>query len=834
MKMRSSFAPLFAPLLTPLWFAAAVLAQQPGADVAEPDSDLLCQQLCEAQARGAFQIADAIDRLAGRNEAVARTAAAIVRHLWVELPEAFFAGLDDEPVAARRFLEELARAPRLAAAEWVVKQAQERPKRSVEHRLLAIAARPEPMTPEESQLLLQALREHQTGDGFYFAAARLPEQVADRLLGRLHQGLLQGDILVAEAMPLLDRLSMRGTRSLLGLAVSLPEAAARQLLRHVYEVRPELVQERVAAAFDRDGALEALWLEFGRKLLDRPERVARVVAVMVNAESEEVREQAFDLLLNEGVLQGEALANAVAGASDGRIRRILAGTVNTLPSSFVAEWLQSSPEVSADMARALAMRSELAPEVQQQLLAILDGLGAADQQTPLYALTALVHAGDADALQKVWPLLLGSVAWRDLLNRLAQRTEPFVYEVLLAGTQAALLVEPLADPRREAERQQQLDALRLLLVARGDRRELETLLLHAPNREASFIRKCRQYAVSLTAPQAESLMETAFASEDPDVASELLEWVVVAQPELAQRRLWQFYQEPPAGDAAEELLAIAMRLLVSGSHREQLLQQLRDAIAAGPLSEQLSSLPYEALNSMAEPLHETDVQLCAELLLRLPISDGEGELRRVARWPDGTVGFPLVAAIGNRLRTCDALVAEQVFAELVASLLTDARRSNISKQRLKVFWRSLASRPDLQRGLGRITASLWGSSEVGVEDPESAITNGAAVFLQALASEHDQQFGEAERRYQQAVRELLLLPAMRGEARWLLGDRDAMHGNDPLAALSAAPYRMRLLAAQSAQDAAAIAAASDLVREFAGHDRETLATLSTNPVESGR
>ena len=75
---------------------------------------------------------------------------------------------------------------------------------------------------------------------------------------------------------------------------------------------------------------------------------------------------------------------------------------------------------------------------------------------------------------------------------------------------------------------------------------------------------------------------------------------------------------------------------------------------------------------------------------------------------------------------------------------------------------------------------------------------------------------------------------MRGEARWLLGDRDPLGGDDPFAALAASPYRMRLLAAKQSGDVGAIAQASLLVREFAGHDCETLVTLNANPPETGR
>src|SRR5690606_1253935 len=122
----------------------------------------------------------------------------------------------------------------------------------------------------------------------------------------------------------------------------------------------------------------------------------------------------------------------------------------------------------------------------------------------------------------------------------------------------------------------------------------------APGRSASFVRKCRQYADKLTVVQAQALLDAAFdphgpAAEDPDVAYELLEWAALAQPELAQERLWQFWKEPQDVVAFEEWSELALRLLVTGAKRESLLAQLHEAIANGPLPDRLSSLPYEAL-----------------------------------------------------------------------------------------------------------------------------------------------------------------------------------------------------------------------------------------------
>lgn len=780
------------------------------------------EALCDAQNRGELTVAQALRAMASRSHFVGSCAAGIVRHEWEVLPPELFRGLDDSPLAAERFLEELVIAPRPAAAAWVATQTTEKRERSIDHRLLALAARHQPLNKDEAKLVLEAAKKGQFGDGFYFASAIVPPQVADRMIGPIHAGLSQKVLEVGRLGPLLDRLSVRGTRSLLGLAVTLPPEVARSLLRHVYESQPELVQKRVASALDGKIPLDPMWLEFGRKLLTTKERIDRVVAVLVESDDPQARRLAFDLLLSEGALEQRSLAAMRDTGSERDIRRLIGRAVNQLPTSFVIDWLEGSPEVSDEMARALATRRVLEPEIQKKLLEMLDGLGAADSHTPLHAVTALVHGGSAESLKAIWPLVMGSTSWRDLLYRVGQRKEPFTYELMLA--------EITATDRNDDEeelRQQKLDMLRLLLVARGDRRELDTLVKNAPKRRGIFVRRCRHYADKLTAEQANSLFDAALRHEDPEIGAELLEWAVATQTEeqaqaMIAKRLLSLWTDPPDLEMVEILQDTAMRLLAAGPRRDQLLAELRAASTTGPLPYKLKSLPYELLNTMPQPLSEESVELCAELLLQLPLEDQKGEQKKVRRWPDGTSGFPLVAAIANRLRGVNLGIADQVFEGLVDELVDDPRRANLSRQRLKVFWRTMAFETDLQHLLGRITSRLWRFKAEGDDD---AIGEAPAMWFQARHFEHLDDFVKAEQFYRSAGRQLWRLPSTRGEARWLLGERNPGAGKDPLAALAAAPYRMQLLAAKAKGDEDAASKASALLREFAGHDRATLDTL---------
>ena len=802
-------------------------AASPAAGQAPQGLAASSRTLCGAQDEGELRVSDVVEALAGEDAFVASTAAAIVRHEWRDLPGEFFAALNKSPVAARRFLEELVIAPRPSAAAWAALQMQPGQQRSLSHRLMALVARRQPVTKVEAQLLLEAARAGELGDGYYQAAALLSEKVANSLIGRIHQGLAQGDLVVGDLGPLLDRLSPRGTRSLLGLAVTLPPDTSRRLLRQIYESRPSQVQDRVAASLDGKIPLDPLWLEFGQGLLSGKARVDRVVDLLVATDSASVRERAFDLLLSEGCLDQRALLAIKESGSERDIRRLIGRGSNQLPSRFVLDLLEASPEVSEVMARALATRKPLEPEIQRHLLQMLDGLGSADSHTPLHAVTAIVHGGDAESLNAVWPLVKGSFAWRDLFYRMGRRTEPYVYELMLAelsrhadpGTQA--VSEPLDS--------EQLDMLRLLLVARGDRRELDQLIANAPKRRANFVRRCRQYAGALEAAQANALIDAAVRCADAEVAMELVEWSAATKDAAVADRLWDLWKNPPEIEAIEEVQEALMRVLAAGPRRTDLVVEMRAVIAQRPLPEHMSSLSYELLNTMPKPLDAASVEVCAELLLKLPLVDGEGEADRARRWSDGTSGFPLVAAVANSLRGVDAALAVQVFGALVDDIRVDRRRVRISRQRLKVFWRTLSFDADLQLALGRITSRLWGFHEGG-----EGVTEGPAMWLQARDYEHLGDYAQAEQWYRRAGRQLFRTPSMRREARWLLGERNPAAGEDPLAALAAAPFRMQLLRAKEAGDAAVVARAANLLREFAGYDRETLDTVKDIPTNTGR
>jgi hypothetical protein len=229
---------------------------------------------------------------------------------------------------------------------------------------------------------------------------------------------------------------------------------------------------------------------------------------------------------------------------------------------------------------------------------------------------------------------------------------------------------------------------------------------------------------------------------------------------------------------------------------------------------------------MAEPPTADDVHLLAELALLPPLSDAQRERELAARWPDGRSGFPVLAAVGRRLLGSEPATVAPPFAEVAAVIAADARRDALSRQRLLVLWRVLERDRDVLRAVGSATAALCLSLPAA-----DGLAEGPAHWFVQQAAAGRGDFVLAAQHARAAIGGLLWFADNRLQARLFLGERDPADGDDPWAALAAAPYRYDLLAARAARDPAAAARAALLVREFAGHDRATLRDLDPPPAE---
>jgi len=706
--------------------AVALLALLLGAaaqDPAAPDRDERCRALAAAQDGGELTIAMVVEALADDDEEVARTAAAIVRNEWYELPPALFAALDARPRAAAAFLRELAMAPRPAAAEWVGHRAADIPGRTRDERCLALAAKPA-WQPADVSVVVAAVLAGDAGEGVRAAIAVMPPALAtlglSRLGGAVQAGQLDAEVLQAW----FERVPDRGLVAVFALALGMSDAAAAPLLRTLHERAPEIVREEAARNLDGDAPLAPRWLPFVGPLLDRPSRIARVDALLAEGAADPVtRELALRALLDGRVVTDRLLAAADADAGDdgakGVVRaRLLDAAIDRIPATTLLAWLDSDRATAT--VRALSRRQALEPELERDLRRRLRQAGTVDGAFCGPAAEAIVQQGSADAVADVWPLLRGSAAFDQFVDLAARRKAPFVHELLLTE----LATKP--DDVPPEMRARQLQAVALALAARGDRRELQRLVAAARTADAAFVRRCAHWVRPLPVAEAKDLLATA-ATVAGDRAAELVAWAATAAADAdVQAALLSLWRAPSTTPAAEELREAAVHALVAGPGRSALITELRAALATGPLPDALESLAYALVGSMPSPPTAEDLGLAADLVLLQPRTDPEREALLGERWPEGERGFPLVAAVANALGAAEETAVRAAFTQAAARALADPRHRGIARGRLLVLWRVLQRFPALQRAVGEATAPVLFALPGNAEGPGIGAAHGFA------------------------------------------------------------------------------------------------------------
>ncbi len=807
---------------TPLRGQVAVDPRAVLAD-AEASSGDRCAALSVLQDRGDLDVPTALAALAGDDEDVAATVVAIVRHEWLSLPDEMRRGLDARPVAARRLLRELAIAPRPSFVDWVVHWFERGADRSDDDRCLALAARGTPLAPADADFVWRAIAAGGAGDGPRFAIAFVPTDRVDAWIGRMYE-LIEREPGAVDALgPLFDRLSTGGVRQLLGLVETLPEASARVVCTRILERSPDLVIERARSMLDGDGPVGGPWLDYAAPLLDDRRRRDRVLAVVADPASDEsLRERAFEVLLSAKAVDAPVLHHAVSRPDT--LARLLSRAVDRVPGDVLVSWLGDDAAVSAVTAAALVHRQQLGDDVERRLVDILlEREWASGTFFDAIAAALVAHASEA-ALDRAWPRLRAASAWRPIFDTLGRRREPFVHELLVAE----LAAKPPEGLSAEAIGER-LDAVRLALVAVGDRSQLAELVAGSKGRSATFVSRCAHHARPLPAPLAAIALDGALSVQDPDVAMALLEWAAATDDPAITDRLWRLVDEPAQAIEGEALREVAVRALAAGSGRQRLVERLQKAYAAGPLPDLLESVPFEIVASTPVPLSPADARFLADLTLRPPLSDPELERDQRLRWPDGRFGFRLVAAVAQRLRGGEPDVVREAFRAAVAAVREDPRWIEISRQRLLVLWRSLEVDRELMAVVAEPTAPLL----LALPDPDHTGGGPANWFaMNASAAAGDDL--AAVKHARAAIAGLLRLPSERSTARLFLGEREPASGRDPWAALSAAPHRFAFCRAVARGDDSAAAATAALVREFAGRDTAALAEIPSTTQDPNR
>ena len=807
--------------------------------------------LCGLLDAGALDAETAAVAMGATDERLAAAAVAIVRHQLFPLPPELFAALDRAPRAAGRFLAELAIAPRPAAAAWVT-QWMGAPERTPEERCLALAARGTAFTSDDAKGFLDAMLAGAASDGWHAALAVLPANLADGLLGKLHQALLAEKLTLEQLLAVCDRMSPAGVQRLLGLAVMLPPPSAHAVLRHVHSTQPAVLRERIAAVLDGTGAVEELWLPFAGPLLDRGARRERVRALLAPSLPATTRQLAFEALVDAQVVDAAELEFAI-GEEDQAIRLqrvayLLDKALDALPDAVLLQWLVTDVGLADAVLAELPRRRALGAELSRHLFTQLQQAGTIDGRFFRPAAQAVVAHGDEAAVRALWPLVRLSAAFDEFVITVVVRKAPFGRQLLAEDLRAepvGVTAAVRAAHRREA-------ALGLAML--GDRSALPDIVRDADACTADFLRRCAALGTPLEPDLAHRLLDLlrvprlavspddaarwrevtprAKRPIDDVVAFELFAWAATAVGDASiSERLRHFAAAPAATDVLRDLQAEVLAPLARGALRPQLVAELRASLAAGPLDARSEALATAVLDSMASPLDADSLRLCADLVLVPPRVDRDGEAERVARGADGRSGFRLVAAVAHRLRGADPAAVETAFAAAAAEACAAAGGPGATATRARALFVALVRDPDVRFAVGYgllpwlqaidvgqhevwpVLVAAWWSTVRAFERGDLAAAAGAPGLAVRLLHEP---IGDPDLR------------------RDLLGERDPGAGSDPFAALACLPHRIAHAVAVAAGDSQAAAEALARVREFAGRDAATLATLPSSVLETPR
>lgn len=768
--------------------------------------------------RSALRPSDLAAALDDDDETLARAAAALVRWELVAVPEALLAELVQRVAARERLLELLAESPRPSLSEWAL-ACHDDPALPGPLRVLALAAAGRPLDLEQARFALDVLAAdpNAAAGAFGQAMAHLPEAVADGLVGEVHRRCELG-LDPTWLWPLLERLTPLGERQLLGLVATLAPKPQAELAAFLAQRGSAGLRQRVRAALDGEIPLEPYLLPRATELLDRPERTARVAALMADpAQPAAARAYAFAALVGTGAVTRPMVAFAADDDTGARWVELLQGARQPLAAAdltaaldFAGEpppelggsplqaWVERAGRVQLAALQAMerhGVPAALEPRLLELVArALRDRIAAAELRAGQAAVRALAVGGGEAAGAALWDLVRREPGLQVLaLESFAAGRRPWVH---------ALLLGELA--RTDGDRGLRA-RIRALLVELGDRRELKELLAAAPVLEARWLRRARRAMPVLATPQALLLLDALPAAGDGDAAVEMLLWAGGSPDAAVHERI------APLGDHEDpELQEAALRSLMRGPRRTAMLARLDAALAAGPLAAADEVLAYEAIGGLAIPPVAEELRRAARLYLEQPLREGDADLQRARRFPAGTAGFPMAHAIASALRGRVTPEVETAFAAVAEAVAAHPDVWLLARQRLVCLWHAAAPDRELLQALGRATSPLLRA----IPDP-SDLGYGQAAWFRALRDEAAGRWQSAARNYSAAGSHLLRPGAGSGlAARVLLGDRDPARGRDPFAALAAAPFRCRaavhLDAGRPADARAELAAARDL------------------------
>ena len=770
----------------------------------DADAAARVRALSDLQSRNDLDSGVLADALQSSSSHVAACAAAILRHEWTEWPSEVFDAIAASPSALRHVFLELALAPRPSLSAFV--------QRHLSHqdatiRALAIAAHD--VAPDRAQaafLLETALSsDDRTVD---LAIARIPSDVADRLVTSLHEGLLTG-VDASRAESFFARLSDAGANQLMGIASTLPDAQRSRVHDFLGQRKPAALMAAMRAMLDGEIPIDALLLRRCGEVADTPRRrefLGNVIADALAASGDERKQAlalvAFDAAVDARIVDGPVLQFARQDPQR-RMTRLATGRLELTP--FGADWDAEIGEGSdADALRLaqilLRCTNALPRELELHVRRVVaDGSDFGRMPGALLdAIALLARYGDEDSVRAAQKSAMGD---RRLIAAFAHacllRKDP-IGDVIVESM--------LADDTASGDTEQIPVILELLLLRAEqgaispDDARFDGLFLQLGSLPRAEIERMRSAFSQLSDARWQRVIDAMSLATESKAKLQLGSWLLACPLERALPALRA--QRDAATDPEDRLEW--SEILLRTKDRAEMLEAGKKAF--GQNADADDDFVFAALGTMAMPLADADLAFLDWVMLTAPRLDPRESSR--AREDRVRGAFPESSAVSNvMLRDPDNAKR----ALLRCGELASARDTKgLSRRRFVDLWNGLQRNAELLDAVGQQTAAL-----VLCIDDDSGLGLAAASLYAARSNEARGDHAAAEPLLRAAIAGFLRDPEAEAEARIHIGVRAPMEGTDPYAALAAAPFLAR---AHAAGDPAATKAAALLAVEFAGRD----------------
>jgi hypothetical protein len=723
--------------------------------------------------------------LSSEDPGLARAAAKILVHEYVELSDELLADIMADDMSRPVLLNALGERPRNAAALWL-QRALPRLNLELEERLQAFAALSSgELSKEQAREILDgAVDEDGWVRSLAFAAAdRMSATQADLLVADVHKRSLSG-ISLELLLPCLSRMSERGERHLIGLARSL-EADQRDEIADWLSMRSSpVLREYVLDGLRGSYPLQPMTLRMLHGSIGQGEDRARILALL-DDDRPAMQRAAFRVLCVEGVYDPALLDFALVEPAEAE-RRVRDLLEMDLPEDALLRLLASEDE---EILQA-TIRSISSEQLQSAVEARVAVMGEQRGETGDQAVRQIFAQGRPASVRRSWSLLEGSRR-RELSSALRQRGAwalPLMHEL------------DLADEDWD---------LRYTLISLGDEKELADCLESFSLWPSRWLRRLEPLLIKRVTAEHFALLERQLVQEGSSRHREVLCAVLAARRDLGGEDLLLALYEDSKDEAirSEALLGLLKR----PATRAAIYADLNESIGKGASDAQVD-LAYEVAGSMQAPLEEEEASLLARLLLVAPLGE---EL-------DSDEGPPNLAMINIAGRILRSGVGDEIVAAFRAAAREASahpRRAQLDDRRLVSLLVALCFNPEVRLALGPIIGELIASRPAA-----EAQYLAPALLMIAEAKAAGGDWAGAAQDYGRAAPLLLRHPLQPLQMRALLGEN---HPGIQLALGSVYARshlsRVRALLAAGDRDQASAALASATI--FSYGDQESEAEL---------